>query len=123
MGRLADALFPSIQQRLLALLFLHPERSYRTAELITLARGGTGGTHRCLVRLAAAGWLTVERVGNQKHYRSNPDCPAFAELRALVERTLEAPRARPALAAKRSAAREDTPTAEAAPPQDGWRSW
>lgn len=91
----ADALFSSVQQRLLALLFGEPERSFQSAELIRLAKGGTGGAHRVLLRLAEAGWVTVTRVGNQKHYRANGEAPAFEELRALVAALLVAPAPRP----------------------------
>jgi predicted nucleotidyltransferase len=85
---LADALFSRVQQRVLALLFGRPERRFQSAELIRLARGGTGAVHRELGRLAEAGWLTVTRTGNQKHYQANRDCPAFAELHGLVVKTV-----------------------------------
>jgi predicted transcriptional regulator len=61
---LAGALFSSVQQRVLALLFGHPERNYSTSELIRLAESGTGAVHRELRRLAEGGLLTVARVGN-----------------------------------------------------------
>lgn len=38
----ADALFPKVRQRLLALLYGAPERSYYTNELIALAQSGAG---------------------------------------------------------------------------------
>ena len=85
---LAEALFSSVQRRVLALLFGHPERSFQSAEVIRLVRGGTGGVHRKLRRLAAAGWLTVARIGNQKHYQADRRSPGFHELHALVMKTL-----------------------------------
>jgi predicted transcriptional regulator len=60
---LADALFPRVQQRVLALLFARPERRFQSAELIRLADSGTGAVHRQLSRLAEAGWVTVHRTG------------------------------------------------------------
>jgi predicted nucleotidyltransferase len=89
LGRgLAGALFTPVQGRVLGLLFGQPERRFGSAEIIRLARGGTGAVHRQLVRLAAAGLVTVVRIGNQKHYRANRDSPVFAELHGLVVKTV-----------------------------------
>jgi len=85
---LGDALFSHVQQRVLALLFGQPDRSFQSAELIRLARGGTGAVHREIIRLAEAGWVTVTRSGNQKHYQANRNAPAFAELHGLVVKTI-----------------------------------
>src|SRR5438128_2978480 len=85
---LADALFSRVQQRVLALLFGQPDRRFQSAELIRLARGGTGAVHRELGRLSEAGWITVTRSGNQKHYQANRNAPAFAELHGLVIKTV-----------------------------------
>jgi len=84
---IADALFSKVEQRVLGLLFGQPERSFRGAELVRLAASGTGATHRVMTRLAAAGLVTVSRVGNQKHYRANPRSSVFAELRDLMQKT------------------------------------
>jgi predicted nucleotidyltransferase len=85
---LADVFFSPVQQRVLALLFGQPGRSYRGAELIALADSGTGAVHRQLVRLADSGLVTVTRVGNQKHYQANRDSPVFSELHGLVVKTV-----------------------------------
>ncbi len=84
---LAGALFTRTQQRVLGLLFGQPDRSFLGAELIRLAKSGTGAVHRELTRLAASGLVTVSRVGNQKHYRANPNSPVFEELSGLVRKT------------------------------------
>jgi predicted nucleotidyltransferase len=86
--RLADALFSTVQQRVLALLFGHPERSFRGTDVIALADSGTGAVHRQLMRLADSGLVTVKHVGNQKHYQANHDSPIFAELHGLVVKTI-----------------------------------
>jgi predicted nucleotidyltransferase len=86
--RLADVLFSPVQQRVLALLFGQPGRSFQSAEVIALADSGTGAVHRQLVRLADSGLVTVTRVGNQKHYQANRDSPIFSELRGLVVKTM-----------------------------------
>ena len=85
---LADALFSPVQQRVLGLLFGQPERRFQSAEVIRLASGGTGATHRVLTRLAAAGLVNVARIGNQKHYQANRESPVFAELHGLVVKTV-----------------------------------
>jgi hypothetical protein len=84
---LADVLFTPVQQRVLGLLFGQPERRFQSAEVIRLAGSGTGAAHRLLTRLAAAGLVTTERVGNQKHYQANAGSPVFAELIGLIRKT------------------------------------
>lgn len=83
----ADALFTSTQQKVLALLFGQPERSFYTAELIALAEAGSGAVQRELARLTEAGLITVSRIGNQKHYRANQQSPIFEELRQIARKT------------------------------------
>ena len=85
---LADALFTVTQQRVLALLFGQPERSYFATELIGLARVGSGAVQRELKRLVESGLVTVTRVGTQKHYQANHASPVFDELRNLVNKTV-----------------------------------
>lgn len=85
---IADALFPKVRQRVLAVLFGTPDRSFFANEVIALARSGTGAVQRELIDLTSAGLLTVRPVGNQKHYQANAASPAFAELRALVLKTV-----------------------------------
>lgn len=84
---MADALFPQVRQRVLALLYGNPGRSFFSNEVIALAKSGTGAVQRELASLAQAGLLTVTTQGNQKHYRANESAPVFAELRGLVLKT------------------------------------
>jgi predicted nucleotidyltransferase len=84
---IADALFGKGQQRVLALLFGNPGRSFYANEIIALAGSGTGAVQRELARLESAGLVTVRGVGKQKHYQANPEAPVFAELRAVVLKT------------------------------------
>lgn len=86
--RLADALFTATQQRVLALLFGEPNRSFYTSELIDRIGSGSGAVQRELKRLAESGLVNVKRIGNQKHYQANPDSPVFAELCSLVRKTV-----------------------------------
>ncbi len=83
----ADALFSRVQQRVLAVLFGNHTRSFYANELIALVGSGSGAVQRELTRLAAAGLVTVKRIGNQKHYQANPSAPVFDELRGLVLKT------------------------------------
>lgn len=87
-GGLADALFTRVQQRVLGILFSHPQESFLVTEVIRLAGVGTGAVHRELGRLYGAGLLTVSTAGRQKAYQANPDSPIFAELRGLVLKTV-----------------------------------
>lgn len=85
---LADALFTTTQQRVLALLFGQPSRSFFASELIELTGSGSGAVQRELKRLTSSGLVTVKRIGRQKHYQANPDCPVFEELCGLVRKTV-----------------------------------
>lgn len=85
---LSNALFSKVQQRVLALIFGNPERSFYTSEIVRSVHSGTGAVERELSRLKSSGLVSVERIGNQKHYRANPDSPIFAELKSLVRKTV-----------------------------------
>ena len=85
---LADALFTSTQQRVLALLFGQPNRSFFVTELMSLADSGRGAVQRELGRLAQSGLVTVTKLGNQKHYQANRDSPLFQELCSIIKKTV-----------------------------------
>jgi predicted nucleotidyltransferase len=84
---LADALFAKVQQRVLAVLFGNPARSFYANEIIRLAGSGSGAVQRELARLEASGLVTVTRLGRQKHYQANSASPVFEELRAFALKT------------------------------------
>jgi predicted nucleotidyltransferase len=85
---LSDALFSKVQQRVLGLIFANPDRSFYTSEIIRTVQSGTGAVERELSRLRHSGLVSVERVGNQKHYRANRHSPIFEELRGLILKTV-----------------------------------
>src|SRR5262249_49507968 len=92
---LAGALFSDVQQRVLALIFGHPERSFYTNEIVRKADSGTGtpdaatgAVMRQQPRLQQSGLVHIERIGNQKHYRANRASPIFEELRSLMLKTV-----------------------------------
>ena len=84
----ADVLFSGTRQRLLALLFGQPTRSFYANELIDLARSGSGAVQRELAHFADSGLDTVTAVGNQKHFQANPACPIYSELCGIVRKTV-----------------------------------
>ena len=83
----ADALFSKVQQRVLAVLFGNPDRSFHGRQVIALADSGSGAVQRELSRLVQAGLVTVTPIGRQTHYQANPASPVFTELRSLVLKT------------------------------------
>lgn len=85
---LADALFTRTQQRVLGLLFGQPARSFTVRELIAATGAGHGAVQREVAKLARSGLVTMRQRGNQKHYRAEPTAPIFAELVAIVRKTM-----------------------------------
>lgn len=85
---LSNALFSKVQQRVLGLIFGHPERSFYTSEIVRSVHSGTGAVERELLRLRLSGLVSIEPIGNQKHYRANPQSPIFEELRGIVLKTI-----------------------------------
>jgi len=85
---MADALFSTSQQRVLAYIYGQPERSFYTTELIRLSGGGSGAIQRELARLEQSGLVNITNVGSQKHYQANPDAPIYGELCAIMQKTV-----------------------------------
>ncbi len=85
---LSNALFSKVQQRVLALIFGNPECSFYTLEIVRNLNSGRGAVERELARLEQSGLVSVERIGNQKHYRANRGSPIFDELRGIVIKTV-----------------------------------
>lgn len=85
---LADALFSSTQQRVLALLFGQPDRRFFTAEIIALAGKGSGAVQRELAALTESGLITTTLVSKLKFYQANRKSPIFQELQSIVVKTI-----------------------------------
>jgi len=81
---LSNALFSKVQQRVLALIFGQPERSFYASEIVRNVRSGTGAVERELSRLQRSGLVSVERIGNQKHYRAIVSLLFLRNCRALL---------------------------------------
>ncbi len=84
---LASLIFGDYRQKVLALLLLHPERRYHVREIARLTGTSAGTLHKELARLALAGVLLREEVGNQVHYGANQECPIFPELAGILRKT------------------------------------
>lgn len=84
----ANALFTNSQARVLRWLFGHPERSFHLSELRRLTGLASASLQRELNRLAEAGLIHSERVGNLRRFQANPQSPVFHELIALTRKTL-----------------------------------
>jgi predicted nucleotidyltransferase len=84
---IADALFSKTQQRVLALLFVNPERSFYTNEIVRQVGSGKGAVTRELTKLLTAGLVTLSPQGNQQHYQANTNSPVFSELHSIAIKT------------------------------------
>lgn len=85
---LADALFSKVQQRVLGLLFVNPDRSFYTNEIVRFVDSGIGVVQRELEKLGASGLVTIKKIGNQKHYQASRDAQIFEELRGIMLKTV-----------------------------------
>lgn len=84
---IGDALFTKAQQKVLALLFGQPDKSYYLNEVVRLADMGKGSISRELSKLTDAGLLLVTKQGNQNHYQANADCPIYDDMISIVKKT------------------------------------
>jgi len=85
---ISSALFSDSQATVLQWLFGQPERSYHLSELRRLTSLGSASLQRELNRLADAGLVNSERVGNLRRFQANPQSPVYQELVSLVRKTL-----------------------------------
>lgn len=86
--KLGDAIFTDSQSRLFSWLFGQPERSYHLNELRRLTGLGSASLQRELNRLATAGLVNTQAVGNLRCFQANTQSPVYAELVALTRKTL-----------------------------------
>lgn len=85
-SKLAELLFRDYRRRVLGLLLLHPDRHYHVREIARLTGTVAGTLHKELTRLAEAGVLMKEAVGNQIQYRANTECPVYEELSRILQK-------------------------------------
>ncbi|TMH39440.1 MAG: transcriptional regulator [Betaproteobacteria bacterium] len=86
--RIADALFSDSQSRVFRWLFGQPARSYHLSELRRLTRLGSASLQRELNKLADAGLVHSERLGNLRTFQANAESPVYEELVTLTRKTL-----------------------------------
>ncbi len=86
-SRLGDALFSTTQQKVLGLLYGHPDETFFVNQILRLTGMGVHTIKRELDRMTAVGILTMRKIGNQHHYQANPDCPIYSELLGIVRKT------------------------------------
>lgn len=84
---LATLLFGSYRRRVLELLLLHPDSAYHVREIARLTGTSAGTLHKELAKLADAGLLSRQRVGNQVRYAAELACPIYEELAAILRKT------------------------------------
>jgi predicted nucleotidyltransferase len=87
---IAAALFSDSQSRVFQRLFGQPERSYHLNELRRLTGLGSASLQRELNKLAKAGLVRSERVGNLRRFQANPESPVYGELVGLTRKALGA---------------------------------
>ena len=85
---LGSALFTDSQSRLYVWLFGQPDRAYHLNELRRLAGLGSASLQRELNRLVTAGLVDAQAVGNMRRFQANQHSPVYAELVALIRKTL-----------------------------------
>jgi len=85
-SRLLKLFFKDYRRRVLDLLLLHPDKQYHVREIARLTGTVAGTLHKELTRLAEAGVLVKEAVGNQVQYRANIECPIYEELSSMLEK-------------------------------------
>ena len=86
-SKLAALLFRDYRRRVLGLLLMHADKRYHVREIARLTDTVAGTLHKELSRLADAGLLLKETVGNQVLYGANRDCPIFEELASIFRKT------------------------------------
>jgi predicted nucleotidyltransferase len=81
-------LFGQTRAGVLALLYGHPDESYFTRQIVRHLHAGTGAVQRELRNLLESGLITRRALGSQVFYQANQQSPVFAEMRALVSKTV-----------------------------------
>lgn len=85
---LASALFGKVRLGVLGLLFGRPDRAFFVREVVREVKGGQGAVQRELARLSEVGLLDRREDGRQVYFQANKDCPLYAEIRAIVTKTV-----------------------------------
>jgi uncharacterized protein len=84
----ANVLFGRTRSAVLALLYGHADQSFYTRQIAREAGASVGAVQRELGNLSRVGLVVRNSVGNQVFYQANRGAPVFAEMRALVNKTV-----------------------------------
>ncbi len=82
-----NSLFSKTKRRLLALIFLNPDKQYYLIEIARVTGISQGTLHREIKPLIYDGILQSERRGSQIYYSVNKSNPIYAELRGIIYKT------------------------------------
>lgn len=84
---LGEALFPKVRRKVLTLFLLNDNKKYYFREAVRLLNESNGAMQRELKSLTLAGILKTEKIGMQRFYQANQDCPIYKDLKSIVEKT------------------------------------
>lgn len=76
------------QQSILSTTLLSPDALFSFSDLLRRAGPGHGATQRYLKQLVVEAVLIVDNERPQPRYGANPEHPLYAELRALLAKTV-----------------------------------
>jgi predicted nucleotidyltransferase len=85
---LSETLFGKTRRAVLSLLYSHIGDAFYLRQIVRTAGVGLGAVQRELKQLSDAGIIQRTVRGRQVYYQANPECPVFAELKALVMKTV-----------------------------------
>jgi uncharacterized protein len=85
---LSDVLFGQIRGGVLALLYGQSDKSFYVRQIARHVNASVGAVQRELEKLAEVDLIVRTSVGNQVFYQVNQSNPVFAEMKALVGKTL-----------------------------------
>jgi predicted transcriptional regulator len=85
---LSNLLFGQIRGRILALLYGWHDKAFYVRQIARHVHTSAGSVRRELEKLAAVGLIIRTSIGNQVFYQANQANPVFAEMRALVNKTV-----------------------------------
>lgn len=85
---IAESLLPRTRRLVLRELVAGTDAGIHLRELARRTGLDPTGVQRELQNLQASGIITRKRAGKQDHYRLNPQCPVYHELRMLILKTV-----------------------------------
>jgi uncharacterized protein len=85
---LSNVLFGQIRGQVLALLYGRHDKAFYVRQIARHIHASAGSVRRELEKLAAVDLIIRTSLGNQVFYRANQANPVFAEMRALVNKTV-----------------------------------